>query len=395
MRRILILNGPNLNLLGTRRPETYGSTNLTELIVSCEAWAARHDMEVEGFQSNHEGALIDRLHEARSNVDGIVFNPGALTHYSYALHDAIEAIEVPVVEVHISNVLERESWRSHSVIGPACVHSIYGRGIEGYRWAIDHLAHRAAHPVKTIAYASGSDHAGDLRLPSGPGPHPVAVLIHGGFWRHHWTRDTTEAIAIDLVGSGYATWNIEYRRVGSGGGYPQTLQDVASAIDHLDDLAAEYHLDLEHVVVIGHSAGGQLAIWAANRHRLASDDPGAEPRVLPAAVVSLAGVTDLEVAESTNLGDGAVSGFLGKTPRNHAYRVASPMQLLPADRPHLIVHGTNDDSVPISLAHSYVGAARRPGGQVEMMEIDGADHFDPISPDSNAWQAVIHRLSEL
>ena len=395
MRRILIINGPNLNLLGSRDPDLYGAATLSELEALCEQWASVHNLEVETFQSSHEGALIDRLHEASGVVDGVVINPGAFTHYSYALHDAIEAIELPVVEVHISNVKERESWRSHSVVSPACVYTIYGRGIDGYRWAIDHLVHRTARPTRTLAYAIGADHQGDLRLPDTDAPHPVAVLIHGGFWRHHWTRDTMEAIAVDLTDRGWATWNIEYRRSGLGGGYPATLQDVGAAIDHLDGLSAEYGLDLERVFVIGHSAGGQLALWAANRHRLGEDDPGAGPRVLPAAAISLAGVTDLETAEAANLGTEAVAGFLGTAPRDEAYRVASPMSLLPADRPHIVVHGTEDDSVPLSYAHSYVEAARRPGTRVELLEIEGADHFDPITPSTSAWAAVVDRLSTL
>lgn len=393
MRRILILNGPNLNLLGSRKPDLYGTTSLADLEGLCAQWGSDRGLEVETFQSNHEGDLIDRLHAARNIVDGVVINPGALTHYSYALHDAIDAIEIPVVEVHISNVKERESWRSHSVVGPACVYTIYGRGIDGYRWAVDHLAHRAAWATTTLAYAGGSDHVGDLRVPDTHGPHPVAVLIHGGFWRHHWTRDTMEAIAIDLTGRGWATWNIEYRRVGMGGGFPTTLQDVGAAVDHLDDIAAEFQLDLGRVVVLGHSAGGQLAVWAANRHRLGEDDPGAAPRVVPAAVVSLAGVLNLEVAEKTGLGDGAVAAFLGNAARTAAYRAASPQLLLPADRPHIVVHGTDDDRVPVSYAHAYLDAARRPGTPVELLEIEGADHFDPITPSSSAWTAVVTRLS--
>ncbi len=392
MRRILILNGPNLNLLGSRDPQVYGSTSLAELERSCAEWGAVHNLEVDTYQSNHEGALIDRLHEARETVDGIVFNPGAFTHYSYALHDAVEAIEPPVVEVHISNIRERESWRAHSVIGPAAAYTIYGRGLDGYRWAIEHLVHTAARPPITLPYAAGVDHVADLRLPDGSGPHPVAVLIHGGFWRHHWTRDTTGALAVDLCARGFATWNIEYRRVGTGGGYPSTLQDVALAVDHLDELAAEYRLDLGRVVTIGHSAGGQLALWTAGRHRLAEADPGSNPRILPVAAVSLAGVTDLKAAEALNIGEGAVAGFLGKTPRDEAYRVASPIRLLPADRPHLIVHGTRDDRVPPAQAHEYVDAARRPGTKVELVEVDGVDHFDPIDASGRAWAIVAERI---
>ncbi len=392
---ILIVNGPNLNLLGSRSPETYGTSDLAEVEEMCRQRARIHGIEITAFQSNHEGELIDRLHAARGTVSGIVMNPGALTHYSYALHDAIEAIELPTVEVHISNVKERESWRAHSVVSPACVYTIYGRGIDGYRWAIDHLVNRAALPARTLQYAAGADHVADLRIPDGPGPHPVAVLLHGGFWRHHWTRDTTESIAVDLTSRGYATWNVEYRRVGMGGGYPATLQDVAAAVDHLDELAAEYHLDLERVTVLGHSAGGQLALWAAGRDRLDEGSPGAGPRVVPAAAMSLAGITDLETGEATDLGDGAVAGFLGKADRNEAYRAASPIRMLPATRPHIVVHGKADDRVPSSFAHSYVEAGRRPGTLVELLEIPEADHFDPIDPLSAAWEAVVGRLADL
>lgn len=393
MESLLLLNGPNLNMLGKREPETYGTTTLAGLEDQCARWAEDRGYSLETFQSNHEGALIDRLHAAGSSQSGVIFNPGAFTHYSYALHDAIAAIDAPVVEVHISNVRERESWRAHSVVAPSCLYTIYGRGVEGYRWAIDHLTNSLEAPAVEVQYATGPDHVADLRIPDGKGPHPVAVLVHGGFWRHHWTRDTTGRLAIDLRDNGFATWNIEYRRVGTGGGYPQTLQDVAAAVDHLDQLAAEFHLDLERVHVIGHSAGGQLALWSVNRHRLPGEAPGADPRVLPMAAVSLAGVTDLAGGEEGNLGDGAVAGFLGNAPRKEAYAIASPMSFLPADRTQLIVHGTADDRVPLSFAHDYVGAARRPGSRVELIEVEGADHFDPIDPNGRTWPLVREKLT--
>ena len=138
--RVLVVNGPNLNLLGTRRPEVYGTTTLGELGEMCRQWGTELGCSVSVFQSNHEGAIIDRLHEAIGRRDGIVINPGALTHYSYALHDAIEASNIPTVEVHISNIAARESWRAVSVIAPVCVASITGQGVEGYRRAIEVLA---------------------------------------------------------------------------------------------------------------------------------------------------------------------------------------------------------------------------------------------------------------
>lgn len=138
--RVLVVNGPNLNLLGVRRPEVYGSATLGELEDRCRAWGAELGLEVVTFQSNHEGAIIDRLHECPGTFQGVVLNPGALAHYSYALHDAVEAIPLPVVEVHLSDITLREAWRAHSVVSPACAATITGRGLQGYRDALALLA---------------------------------------------------------------------------------------------------------------------------------------------------------------------------------------------------------------------------------------------------------------
>jgi len=138
--RVLIVNGPNLNLLGARRPEVYGTTTLAEVEELCRTWGAALGIEVETFQSNHEGAIVDRLHDAIGSVDGVVINPGALTHSSYVLHDAIEAIALPTVEVHLSDITARESWRAHSVVVAACAASIVGHGVDGYRAALEFLA---------------------------------------------------------------------------------------------------------------------------------------------------------------------------------------------------------------------------------------------------------------
>lgn len=138
--RVLVANGPNLNLLGTRRPDVYGSTTLADLDAMCGEWGGALDLDVVTFQSNHEGELIDRLHEARLDCAGVVINPGALTHYSYALHDAIEAIGLPTVEVHISDTEAREAWRRVSVIRPVVIAAVIGKGVDGYRQALAMLA---------------------------------------------------------------------------------------------------------------------------------------------------------------------------------------------------------------------------------------------------------------
>ncbi|WP_276915966.1 type II 3-dehydroquinate dehydratase [Parvibacter caecicola] len=139
MRKVLLMNGPNLNMLGVRDPAIYGSDTLASIEQMVEEYGRAHGVQVDCFQSNHEGALVDALQAARGNYDGIVYNPGAHTHYSYALHDAVECIDVPVVEIHISDISKREEFRRTSVIAPACIAQVKGLGKEGYLRAIDIL----------------------------------------------------------------------------------------------------------------------------------------------------------------------------------------------------------------------------------------------------------------
>jgi 3-dehydroquinate dehydratase-2 len=137
---ILILNGPNLNLLGTREPEIYGTLTLSDLHASCEKQAQALGLAVQCLQSNHEGQLVDWLHEYRQKAAGVIINPGALTHTSIALLDAIKAVDLPVIEVHLSNIAARESFRHHSYIAPAVKGTITGLGAEGYLFAMKALA---------------------------------------------------------------------------------------------------------------------------------------------------------------------------------------------------------------------------------------------------------------
>ncbi len=139
MKKFLLMNGPNLNMLGLRDPAIYGTDTLASIEAEVVAYGAQHGVQIDCFQSNHEGALIDKLHEAHGVYDGIVYNPGAHTHYSYALHDAVECIDVPVVEIHISDISKREEFRRTSVIAPACVAQIKGKGKAGYLEAVDVL----------------------------------------------------------------------------------------------------------------------------------------------------------------------------------------------------------------------------------------------------------------
>lgn len=136
MSKLLLINGPNLNLLGVREPGIYGQTTLKDIEDGISKFANEHDLEMSCFQSNHEGYIIDAIHEARNNFAGIILNPGAFTHYSYAIRDAIASVDVPVIEVHISNVHKREEFRHTSVIAPVCEGQIVGLGVTGYKLAV-------------------------------------------------------------------------------------------------------------------------------------------------------------------------------------------------------------------------------------------------------------------
>lgn len=143
MTNILVLNGPNLNLLGEREPEVYGTMTLAQLNARLAAYARKQSAQIRARQSNHEGELIDILHAHRKWADGVVFNPGAYSHYSYALRDAVASICVPTIEVHLSNIKKREPFRRVSVIEPACAGQLYGKGIDSYFKAIDLLVKKS------------------------------------------------------------------------------------------------------------------------------------------------------------------------------------------------------------------------------------------------------------
>lgn len=384
--RIVIINGPNLNLIGTRSPEIYGSTSLEELDDSCRSWAADLGAHVETYQSNSEGDLIDRLHAAR-DADGVVLNPGAYTHYSYAIRDAIDAIGIPTVEVHISNVRDREPWRRISVVSDVCAATIFGRGITGYRDAIRHLVARASWPVETIEYGPDPDNIGDLRIPRGPGPHPVAVLLHGGFWRNTVARDLLDGAAVDLTGRGWATWNVEFARVGGGGGWRATSADVTAAIRSLTEFAEGHQLDLDRVVVVGHGSGGQLALQAA---------VGAgEPPI--SAVAALAPIADLEAAHRAGIGADAVNAFTRRPPDQSPkrYAAASPIRNLPIGVPLLIVTGDEDDRVPATISRAFAGRAADEGDTVIYHELEGVGHNELIDPATQAWTQVAEEIDRL
>lgn len=354
--RILVLNGPNLNLLGQRETEVYGTTTLEELDEAVVSWGKAMGVAVDTFQSNHEGELIDAIQ--RSQLDGIVLNAAAYTHTSRAIADAIGSVQTPVVEVHISNVKDREPWRAKSVIADGCVRTIYGRGISGYRDAMRHLVNRSAAKFETIAYGSDPEQVGDLRR----GTKGLIILLHGGFWRQELERDTMESLAVDLTSRGFSTWNVEYRRIGQGGGWPESGDDVLTAIAFTSNLG----VDTRQVTVIGHSAGGYLALWAAGT-----------PGMGVSSVLALAPISDLI--------DLARSGEYGSTEAQVLLDGGAPESVDPGSVSVVVAHGERDELVPISqsarLAESH---------NLELVRTEGG-HFELLDPQRSHWPLLLEK----
>jgi acetyl esterase/lipase len=228
-------------------------------------------------------------------------------------------------------------------------------------------------------------------VPDGDAPAPVAVVIHGGFWRARYGRKLMRPLCQDLAERGWAAWNIEYRRLGhgSGGGWPTTFGDVACAIDHLAEIRTDAALDLSRVVAIGHSAGGHLAAWAATW-----DGLDAVPRVSLSGVVSQAGVVDLEQAWELQLSRGVVGRFLGGTPGElpERYALASPIRRLPAGVPLLLVHGALDEDVPVAMSRAFAEAARAAGDDCSLVVVEDEGHMEHLDPGSKVWRAVLEWL---
>jgi len=235
-----------------------------------------------------------------------------------------------------------------------------------------------------ITYGSEANQFVDLRLPKAKGPRPLMVNIHGGFWRAKYDLEHAGHLCAALTAKGIATANLEYRRVGNaGGGWPGTFADIRAGFQFLLQNAPKYDLDVKRVAVMGHSAGGQLALCLAAR------EAGAK------AVVSLAGVVDLQRAYQLHLSNDAVVEFLGGTPAEvpDHYREADPMKLTVRAQQWLI-HGSADDTVPLDFSRDYVKTKRAEKEDVQLVEIAGAGHFDLIDPRAAAWKEVERAVIE-
>lgn len=258
-------------------------------------------------------------------------------------------------------------------------------------------------PDHHVAYGEDSSQSGDLRIPTGSGPHPVVVLIHGGCFKAAYANVRDLAPMADaLKERGIATWNIEYRRLGQeGGGWPGTFLDVGHAVDHLRTLAKPYGLDLGRVVIVGHSAGGNLALWAAARARVPTRSDVSMVDPLPVrGVVNLAGPVDLtsNISEYEALcRDSVITTLLGgrltRVPERYAQ--ASPIKHLPLGVPQALVIGEHEDFVPRPIAEAYARAAAAAGDSIRLIVIPRAGHFELASPRASAWPQVASAIQSL
>jgi acetyl esterase/lipase len=249
-----------------------------------------------------------------------------------------------------------------------------------------------------VAYGDHPDQLAEVVLPPSPGPLPLVIVIHGGFWRAIYDRTHTAPQCVALARAGWAVAALEYRRVGGGGGWPATFADVAGGVDAVPELVGP-GVDRDRVVLMGHSAGGHLALWAAGRHRLPAGAPGHRaqaPRLR--GVVALGAVADLGWALANRMGAGAVHDLLGTSDPAELDRrrqLTDPAALLPTGVPTVLVHGARDTEVPPQCAAAYAAAARAAGDPCEVRLLPDVGHFEFLDPTSSAWPAVLKAAGDL
>ncbi|WBS03644.1 alpha/beta hydrolase [Pseudoduganella sp. SL102] len=256
----------------------------------------------------------------------------------------------------------------------------------------DYLALAGPAPDTRIAYGPAPSQFVELFLPAGDGPFPVAVLVHGGCWTVQYGGITQmRAMAGALAAQGIAVWNVEYRRHDEeGGGYPGMYQDMGRAVDLLH---AQPVLDLERIVIVGHSAGGHLAQWAASRHKLPRWSPAwvADPLPIP-TVISLGGLADLRlqaslIHSSCERETAQLAGVPSRE-RPDVFADTSPAEMLPAGIRTVLIHGELDSISPPSVAEAYAHRARAAGDPADVIVLPGASHYDEVAPSSPCWPLV-------
>ncbi|MCY4061615.1 MAG: alpha/beta hydrolase [Chloroflexi bacterium] len=256
--------------------------------------------------------------------------------------------------------------------------------------AEDYQRFPTAQPDYRYAYGPGSQQFGELTLPSATPPYPVIILIHGGGYREIYNLHPLGAVVSALAAAGFAVWNIEYRRYGNGGNYPEMFLDVAAAADHLPQIAQAHNLDLNRVITVGHSAGGHLALWLAGRPNIESTSPVyvSEPLAIHGAV-ALAPLADVTHGSESDLSSDALLAVMGgdATQKLSAYRNGCPVKLLPLGIPQVIIVGSEDGSMHAN-AERYIAAAHAAGDDAQLMVLPGAGHFEIVAVGTEEWAAV-------
>ncbi|WP_421859716.1 alpha/beta hydrolase [Oceanicaulis sp.] len=256
-----------------------------------------------------------------------------------------------------------------------------------------------------IAYGQGEEQYGELWLPesesAGDGPFPLVIMIHGGCWQAAIPGTILQdQLNADLKARGIAVWNLTYPRLGhETGGYPGTFESVAMATDYVRTLAETYPIDLERTVLMGHSAGGHLALWAAARGQLSDSPLAVDDPFLPSGVITLAGINDLELYRSEGPGrcgepdtvDALIAGHPGAAP----YADTSPDQLLPMQVEQVIISGELDPIVPPQFGATYAAEAQEAGDPVTEVTLEAAGHFELIDPTAPAWAVILGEVERL
>ena len=251
-----------------------------------------------------------------------------------------------------------------------------------------------------ISYGSDPSQFAELRFPNGMGPSPLLFVVHGGFWQSVYDLSHIGHLCAAFTSTGVITCNIEYRRIGNpGGGWPGTFHDISLATRNiLQYLSKDSRFDRGRTTIIGHSAGGHLALWLVGSHRISKGSPlHSNLRQAIPSVVSLAGVSDLRLAWKQKLGHGIVTRLIGGTPEEHPdrYDAGSPIELLPTGARQILVHGTADDTVPFSQSEAYVEKAEKLGDRPTLVRLQGIGHYELIDPESEAWPTVAEAVLSL
>ena len=257
-----------------------------------------------------------------------------------------------------------------------------------------------SHPPADVRIHYGDDplQFADLRVPEGPGPHPTIVFVHGGCWRAKFGLGYVDELMAALTRHGFATWSIEYRRVGDkGGGWPNTFTDVAEGADHLRRIAPKYGLDLDRVIAMGHSAGGHFALWLAGRANLLANDPMfSEAPLSLKAVLALAPAPDLMHLHEKQVCDHIIDKLMGGSPADYPerYKSSDPVHLSLGDTPQVLVIGRHDSAwAPVGMRYFNLAEAR--GDTVRVIDAPESGHFEMVDPQSTTWPLVLHATQSL